>query len=41
MISASLIHKLENAGLDIDLVEARINAALAEDLHDEIGRAHV
>ena len=35
MISASLIHKLENAGLDIDLVEARINAALAEDLHDE------
>ena len=35
MISASLIHKLENAGLDIDLVAARINAALAEDLHDE------
>lgn len=35
MISASLIHKLENAGLDIDLVEARINAALAEDLHDD------
>ena len=35
MISASLVKKIESAGLNLDVIQARIDAAIAEDLHGE------